>query len=237
MSDILEKFVSDVKAAYGENLKSVVLYGSKASAEDTKKHSDYNVLVVLDSIKFDDLKSMNKAMVAWIAGGNQPPLLFTSERLKNSADVFPIEFLDIKSNHRILFGEDPFTDLQIHDKHLRHECEFELKGKLLKLRQGYMLTRGKEGHLKDLLINSVTTFLIIFRYVLKLTGQEPPAKRLDALEILSKKVVFDPSPFATIFAMKQGDKEALKNDAEPLTEKYLAEIEKVVDFVDKMQVK
>ena len=237
MQKLLDKFVEDIKESYKENLKAIVLYGSKASSEDSKKYSDFNLLVVLNEIQFKDLKAMHKALIAWIKNGNQPPQLFTSERLKKSSDVFPIEFLDIKSNHKVLFGEDPFSELIINDTNLRHECEFELKGKLLKLRQGYMIFCGKDAKLREFLISTISTFLIVFRYVLQLTGEKPPLKRLEAMELLSKKIGFDHSPFLAIYNMKQGDKEAMKLDLDALTEQYLKEIEKVVDFVDNFEVK
>jgi len=37
MADILETYVNEVKSAFGDNLKAIVLYGSKASGEDAKK--------------------------------------------------------------------------------------------------------------------------------------------------------------------------------------------------------
>ncbi|MFH1541389.1 MAG: hypothetical protein ABID79_06045 [Elusimicrobiota bacterium] len=231
MEDILSKFVDNVKIIYGLNLKSVVLYGSKASGEDTKKHSDNNILLILDDIKFSDLKSLNKIIKFWTKKGNQPPLIFTTEQFRKSADVFPIEFLDMKDNHKILYGEDPLENLEIGNTHLRHECEFELKGKLLKLRQGYVASRNKSD-IKNLLVNSITSFLILFRHIIRLFNETPPTKRLDALNILSKKTGLNQSVFINIFNMKQGNSQALKLDQESVIEEYLKEIEKIVDVVD-----
>ncbi|MDD5688100.1 MAG: hypothetical protein PHE88_09760 [Elusimicrobia bacterium] len=231
MADVLNKFVEEIKIIYGENLKSIVLYGSKASGEHTEKHSDDNLLLILGEIKFSDLKSVGKTMKSWIKNGNHPPLLFTIEQLKKSTDVFPIEFLDMKDNRKILYGEDPFKNLEIKNTHLRHECEFELKGKLLKLRQGYMVSQSKSD-VQKLLINSISTFLIIFRHIVRLFNITPPVKRLDSLKILSEKTGLNPSIFATIFNMKQGNREALKLDPDSSMEEYLKEIEKMVDVVD-----
>jgi len=233
--DILEKFIEEIKLVYGQNLKSVILFGSKASGEDTKKHSDYNLLIVVNDISFNDLKSLRKMIKFWTKEGHQPPIIFTTERMGKSADVFPIEFLDMKDNHKILFGEDPFRNITIHDTHLRHECEFELKGKLLKLRQGYMLSQSKSD-LQNLLIDSITTFLIVFRHVIRLLNEEPPLKRIDALKVLAEKTKINPEVFITIFNMKRGDKEALKKDPELIIEEYLKEIERVVDVVDNLVI-
>ena len=233
MENILNKFVEKAKVVYGTNLRSVVLYGSKASGEDTKKHSDHNLLIIVDDIKFSDLKLLNKEIKFWIKEGNHSPLLFTMERLIKSTDVFPIEFLDMKDNHLVLLGDDPFENLEIKNTHLRHECEFELKGKLFKLQQGYIASKNNSD-IRNLLIKSITTFLILFRHIVRLFNEVPPAKRLDALDVISKKTGLNPSVFVTVLDMKQGDKKALKLDPEPVMEDYLKEIGKVVDVIDNL---
>ncbi|MBN1622192.1 MAG: nucleotidyltransferase domain-containing protein [Endomicrobiales bacterium] len=234
MADILNEFIEEAKSVYGGNLKSIILYGSKASGEDTKKHSDYNVLIVLDNIKHEDLKALNKVMSKWIKQGNPPPLLFSIPRFIKSADVFPIEFLDMKDTHKVLYGEDPFKNLEIKDVHLRHECEFELKGKLLKLRQGYMLAEGKASKLKDLLIDSISTILILFKHTIRLLGAVPPQKKMEALEVISEKTGINQDVFINVMKMKQGDKEALKLETDGVMQEYLHEIEKIVDIVDNL---
>ncbi|OGS45284.1 MAG: hypothetical protein A2539_08655 [Elusimicrobia bacterium RIFOXYD2_FULL_34_15] len=231
--DILDKFIEEIKVVCGQNLKSIVLYGSKASGEQTEKHSDYNLLLILEKIKFEDLKLLNKTIKFWIKKGNPAPLLFTMEQLKKSTDVFPIDFLDMKDHNKILYGNNPFENLEIKNTYLRHECEYELKSKLLKLRQAYMLSQNTSD-IRKLLINSISAFLIIFRQVVRLYNVVPPIKRLDALKVLSEKTGLNPSIFVTIFNMKQEVKEALKLDPDLVMEEYLKEIEKIVDIVDNL---
>ncbi|MFH1259763.1 MAG: nucleotidyltransferase domain-containing protein [Elusimicrobiota bacterium] len=233
--DILTKFVEEVKAVYGKNLLSIILYGSRASGEETKKYSDYNLLIVLEEIKFSDLKLITRPIKNWVKQGNPAPLFFTSARLKTSADVFPIEFLDIKDKHKVLFGDDLFLGLEIKHTHLRHECEFELKGKLLKLRQGYILSGNKPKLVRKLLIDSLSAVLVVFRHSLRLFGQTPPLKKIDSLELLAKRIGLDASVFLAVHKMKNGDKEANKIDPDGLMEKYLQQIEKVVEAVDNLK--
>lgn len=234
MSKVLSKFIEELKTICSNNLKSIVLYGSRASGEDTEKHSDYNLLFIVKDISFHHLKSLNKIMKSWIKKGNQAPLIWTTERLSKSTDVFPIEFYDMKDHHKVLYGEDPFKDIEIKDTNLRHELEFELKSKLLKLQQRYIVSRNKHD-VRNLLIGSISTFLILFRNTIRLFGKIPPLKQLDALNILAEKTGLNPSVFVTIFNMKHGNKEALKKDPDSHMEEYLKEIEKVVDVVDNLQ--
>ena len=228
----LEKFVEQMKDVFKENLESVVLYGSQAGNEASVKHSDHNILLVLKEIRFDDMKASNKAIAAWVKNGNPAPLLFTGEILKESVDIFPVEFFDIKDSYKLLFGDDLVAGLEINNTHLRHELEFELKGKLIKLRQGYMMFSDNSKKIQELLIGSISTFLTLFKHTIRLFGQVPPKKKVDALEPLSQKTGINKQVFLNVFNMKLGDKAALNFDAEQVMKEYVAEIEKVIKIVN-----
>lgn len=232
MEEILKIMIEQMKKVFGENLKSVILYGSKASGEDTKKHSDYNVLLILDAVNFGHLKNLLPITAAWLKAGNPPPFLFSMQMFKDSADVFPIEFLDMKDHHKIFYGEDPLTRMEIDSKNLRHQCEFELKGKLLNIRQRYLLARGKPDKVKEILMNSISPVLVVFRHVVRLFGQVPPDKKMEALDVLSNHIGFSPEVFVIIVRMKQGERVVGKADIEKIMAEYVTQIEKVVNFVD-----
>ncbi len=50
MDDVLQELVKRMKAACGQELVSMVLYGSAAAGDYHEKHSDLNVLCVLKQI-------------------------------------------------------------------------------------------------------------------------------------------------------------------------------------------
>ena len=58
----LDELVTQLRAAYGAQLASVVLYGSAATGEHIPKKSDYNVLVLLDRIEMSALAAAS----AWL---------------------------------------------------------------------------------------------------------------------------------------------------------------------------
>ena len=147
----IEQLVEQLKKALPDGLKSVVLYGSAAAGDHVSKRSDYNVLVVTEQLGLSELKALSKPASAWVKAANPPPLLFTLDRLKKSSDVFPIEFLDIKETHKILFGEDFLQDIEVHTENLRLELEHELKGKLIQLRERYLLANGKPKQVIELM--------------------------------------------------------------------------------------
>ncbi|EFK95037.1 protein containing Nucleotidyltransferase domain [sediment metagenome] len=229
---MLDKFVEQIKEAYGTDLISIILYGSTVTGEMTRQHSDYNILLIFNSFTFSHLRALTKPIRKWVKAGHPVPLMFTKERLLKSLDVFPIEFSDIKQSHKILFGEDPFVAMQLTNQHLRHECEYVLKSTLLKLRQEYMSAAFDGNKIKALLVGSLSAVLTVFRHVLKLLAVEPPVKKLDALNILSEKLDIDKSVFITIHEIKNGNKAAAKVSMDILMEKYVTEIEKIIEKVD-----
>lgn len=225
-----EEMAEKLRAVCGENLKSVVLYGSAAAGDHIAKRSDYNILAVLGRLAADDLLSISPLAAQWSKEGNPPPLLFTMNRLRQSADVFPVEFADIKDTRKILFGEDPFGDMAIDSGNLRLELEHELKGKLIRLREKFLLTRGKPGEVEKLLISSLSTFLVLFRSALRLHGHIPPSGKLEALAVLRGELEFDDEVFRLVHEMKKGAR-AGQAPLE-LFRRYLTAVEKVTDAID-----
>src|SRR3954469_13423332 len=128
----LEELVSQLRAAYGTALRSVVLYGSAAAGEHIAKRSDYNVLGIFDSLDAARLSAASATARAWAEAGNPAPLTLTTSEWRGSADIFPMEYADILERHRILHGESPFEGITVDARDLRLQLEQEAMGKLIK---------------------------------------------------------------------------------------------------------
>jgi hypothetical protein len=227
-----ETLTEQLKSDLGEDLRSVILYGSAAAGDHVGKHSDYNILVVTTKLDTNLLTAMSGTTGRWVRKGNPPPLMFTRDRLSKSADVFPIELLDMKGTHRVLHGEDVLKDITVSRDNLRLELEHELKGKLIKLREQFLLTKGKSRAVVDLMIDSLSTFLVLFRAALRLYQAEVPQHKLEALQALGKHITFDADVFETIYRLKAEGGKGKDGDTEALFERYLVAVEAVTDAVD-----
>jgi len=227
-----EKLTQELEAACGAGLKSVILYGSAAAGDHTGKQSDYNVLVVVEELGINTLNALSKTATAWSKAGNPAPLLFTKERLAQATDVFPIELLDITECHKVLFGDDVVDGLEISTANLRLQIEHELRGALIHLRQSYLLTQGKEKAVTDLMVQSLSTFLVLFRASLRLFEAQVPQKKFQALEKLAQHLTFDVSVFQTLEKLKDGSIKTKDVDVPELFSNYLKTVERVIDAVD-----
>jgi hypothetical protein len=123
--------------------------------------------------------------------------------------------------------------MTIEKHHLRLQLERELKGKLLQLRERYLLTGSDRRKVVELLAASLSTFLVLFRAALRLFRDDPPMVKLEALAALVQFVPFDPAPFAAISAFKEGKCRFGALHPESLLAGFLSGIEKVIDTVDK----
>lgn len=229
-----DALVTELRNAIGDNLQSVVLYGSAAAGDFVPGASDYDVLIVAHLLDLDTLQMLSGPIRTWIASGNPQPQCFTPEELLNSADAFPIEFLDMQQSRKLIYGSDPLSEIVIADDHLRLQLERELKGKLLLLRQKGMLVIDRPQELQSLLIASATTFLVLSRAALRLFQPEVPRQKVAALRDLAKHLSLDIKPILTLVEMREQKTAAALDAAQAKTlfREYLVTLEKLVAAID-----
>lgn len=228
-----EKIVEELKSILGERLVSVVLYGSQAAGDHAGKHSDINLLVVTKTLMSKELQALSKVIVPWVKEGNHPPLFLTQNHLKDFASVFPVEILDIQHSHQILYGNDYFKDILVSNDHLRTQLQHELQGKLLRLKTQFILTESKPKAVEQLMISSLSSFLVLFKNTLWLYGVKPEVQKMTALNQLKIHIAFDLEPFVLVDNLKRGVK-VPGLDILHTFHKYLGAIEAIVDNVDKL---
>lgn len=232
MNNLLESFIFSIREILREKLYSIVLFGSRVSGEEIKYKSDYNLLIVLTEINYETMEKISGTIKKWLKAGNSYPIIFTIEEIKNSTDVFPLEFMDIKDAYKILYGKDVLSEIFTEQTNLRHQCEYELRSNLMKIRQAYILHNDNNKKLKEIMALSLSSFLTIFKGIIHLHNEKPPTKKIDSLEIISKKIGFDLSPFLKIKELKEN--KISKINYKNLFQDYLKEIEKVVKYIDNL---
>lgn len=175
---ILDPFVAAAdKVAPGRF--SAVLYGSAARGDYFPATSNVNLLLVLDDVEPATLRALGPAIAAWRAATPEPPLLISRAEWARATDVFPLEITDMLVAYRVLRGSDPLAGMQVLRSDLRRSLETELRGKLLRLRQGYAALSGNPADLGALALRSAPSALAFFRTLLALE-EKPIARAADA---------------------------------------------------------
>ena len=176
---IFEQFINDYKNAFEEELVSIILYGSAARGEYVYKKSDINFLIILKEKGIRQLKKILPLIKRWQKSKVSTPLILTNEYILSSLDSFPIEFLSMRQNYKVIFGEDALSSVKINDKDLRLQCEREIRGKLLYLRESYLNSLGDARMIKQLIQLSLPAFTSIFSALLHLKKIELPTSKAE----------------------------------------------------------
>ena len=234
MDHQLTAFIDDLRATHRGNLVAVILYGSAAAGDHDHRSSDYNLLVVLDAIGPADLRNAHAAVREWAKLGHNVPVYFTANEVENAADVFPIEFHQMKRARKVLYGRDVLADIDVSSENLRHQVEFELRSKLIMLRRQYIPASSTVEGLEQLMSQSLVSFIALFRGVLMTLGFEPPVDRRGTLALTVEKLGLNGQPFEKIYNIRQNNLNSAMTDVEAneLFANYMQEIERVIETVD-----
>ena len=232
---LIAEFVEKIRVAAGENLVSIVLYGSGAEGEFHPEYSDLNLLCVLRDVSFASLASIATVVGWWRGKKHNPPLVLTPHELKSTADVFSIEFLDMKQRHRVLYGEDVLSPLVVPMHLHRSQLEYELREKLLLLRQHILLATDVDKQLWEVMLHSLSSFTTLFRHVLIELGETGRKHSREAVTELAARLNFDASAFVHLMEVRAGKSDRKQFHASDVAQRYLNAIEKIAAAVDTMQ--
>lgn len=230
----LGRLTERLKTSLGSRLDAVILYGSAAMNDFQKEASDLNVLCVLNTITSRELAVVEPIFRWWLEAGNPAPLLLTDEEVRTSTDCFPMEFHDMQEHRRILFGTDVIANLVVDRTFYRAQVEHELRAKQIRLRQKAAEVLSKPDKLNRLLVDSLSTFCVLGRHALILSGNEPRYKKAEILASLERTLGRELPASNAILAIRSAAKVGTASDVEGLFGRYLDEMGQLVQFVDRL---
>jgi predicted nucleotidyltransferase len=233
MNKLLDQFVEKLKSAAGDNLKAVVLYGSAAGGNYHEKHSDLNVLCLVDKAGSSELESLAPAAQWWMRKGHPSPLIFTADELQRSAEVFAIELGDIRDRHQMLLGEDFITTFQVPMNLHRWQVKRELRAGWLRLRQAILSAPKKRAAQLAIMTASISTFATLFRHALIALGEPVPMHAHAVFDQVGELVSANPAPFHTILEFREGKKKAADVDVYATLRAYLDFVHRVTNEFDR----
>ncbi len=234
MDKILNKLVDELKSSYGDELVACFLYGSAASGDFHERFSDLNILCVLTHLSVELLKKAEKSVTWFVRKGNPPPMFLTLEELREGNDVFPVEFLDMQVNHRLLFGQDVLSEIQINRRNHRLELEHELRTKFLGLRQTFLTVHHDIKALEDLMFRSLSSFVTLMRHTLMLTGQTAPLQKPEIIKAFCSHSGMDENLFLDLLKIRKQGGGIPASQVESTFHRYFDEIGKLIKIVDQL---
>jgi len=219
METVLADFTARLKDLFGNDLLSVVLYGSAARGTYRKGVSDINVLVLLEKSSPGKIFEMGRAIKPFLHKHRVNPRVMTREEFVSAADVFPLEYSDIQDVHKVLYGDGEIIKIDLRRAHLRYELEEKLRGAVGDIRYLLLASGGSEKTLAKLLTLWSGICGTIFRGLLRLKGiSDIPTKADALLERISAEYQVPLEGFATLERFRQGEKTQIFDLAESILE-------------------
>lgn len=233
---VLEPYAQKLLELDSGNIISLAVYGSAVGSNFIPGKSNVNLVVVVGELMLKQLKIYQK-LSSKKRKQVMVPLFLTREHIQSSLDVFPMELLEIKDNHVTISGEEAFDGLTVELKHLRLQCEREIKSRLIRLRQAYPEVGAKAKAFKELLIQSLNSTLPIIRSLMVLSKHDLPREisKEKILNQLCAKFDLDNKVFMRILELKIIKKTPPISELESLFDQYLRQLQCLSQLVDEIK--
>jgi len=228
----VEQLAAQLEEKLGDNLVTFCLYGPAVRHDTRDGEKALTTLLIVRDASPLGLRAVEGPIADWVKKGSAAPLVFAEDEWRSSTDVFPIEVEDMREAHRLLRGDDPFAAVTTTPEDLRRELEREVRGKLLRLRTEFVAAVPRGKALEDLLLDSVGTFFVLFRAVLRLTGEEPPQTPKRLVRETAAVAGLDATAFDWVLDKLVGHNVPSLRAYDPIGDRYVEQVERLARFVD-----
>ena len=218
---LLQTYVKEVTGTFGEQMEGLLLYGSAVRGEFIPGRSNLNILLLVSSYDSAVLKQYSALHRRWSKEQIMVPLFLTEEELHVSAAVFPLEFLEIQEQHRVLGGRDPFIGFHVKTDRLRDAVVQGFASHLLRLRQRYVEGGGGAEATTILLLLSITSMLPLLRGVQRLLGRPPLSHSDAAISDVAEQLKLDLQGLLDAWLLKRGQVSPGPHEVPRLFDRYL----------------
>ena len=213
---------------------SIILYGSAAGEGYRPGKSDINLMIVLSDTGMERLDRAFEKVKKWRKRNVATPLFLTENYVDTSLDVYPIEYLNFQRDHILVFGKDILKALIFNPEFIRLQCEREIKGKLLLLREAFLNTSGKGKALREVIGQSLPAFIAIFEALLHLKGKDLPRGKREIIRAGAEAYETDADVFEKLLDIKEERTKPSNTEILGLFKDYLREVRKLSKQVDQL---
>jgi hypothetical protein len=120
--------------------------------------------------------------------------------------------------------------------YLRLQCEHELRGKHIQLRQNYLLHRSDGAALTRMLRASASGFATLFRTLLRLRGEPVPAEPARIIQRVAELYQLDAQGLLSAHLFRYSTRRYKADEVLVLYHRFLAEVERLIGTLEELRV-
>ena len=229
-------WLEPVRGALGSEFLSCYLTGSVLTTAFDTRRSLVNVLVIARALGTESLDALARTLPETKKPPHFDPLFLTRAQIQKSLDVFPIEWVEIQEAHLLIEGQDALAGLEVPRTYLRLQCEHELRGKFIQLRQAYILNARHPDRLEPVLRASASSFATLFRTLLRLRGETPPGDPPQVIERVADLFGLEAEGLLAGYLVRAAERRYKGHELESMYRRYLRELERLVSAIDELQI-
>lgn len=172
----LEEFVSRLADSGGEQLVSVIAFGSAA---------DLNLLVVYSDLNIVDLDMVSGVARRWLKKRRFAPRFLS---VRDLAALSQTELLEMRDAHAVLYGDDVLAGLEIRPEEMRWEVAHEIKRMRIGVKQEFWRAAGDRKLMRLILIKWFSSLIQLMRALLFLENRPEVARGCDVVEEAAREL-------------------------------------------------
>ncbi len=219
-------------AEKGIEPKAAYLIGGSARGEFNPKSPEVTTLLVFDEIDAELIETIAPLGKKFGKKGLVAPLMLATEHMERAKDSFPLEFFELTSSSRLLFGEDYLAKIKISPTELRVKTERELRLRLIQLQRAYLRSAGDSSWMAEWFAESVEGYFHLFRAAAYIFGENPNCGNTEAARLCAKATGAALSSFVEVWSLRKEGKKPKTSDVRAIFDAWSDGLKTVIAKVD-----
>lgn len=200
----IDKLSAQLAQTLGENLKSLILYGSTARGDADPAESDINLLIALES----STAAAHKAIRDAISGeGKVEPMIVQRDGFARAQLAFALKFLSIGRNYRVLAGEDILAnEPPVSQGMLRFLAEQEVRNLRMRLTNVFVTSHNEQRRYATYLRRNTTGIIVTLSDLLRAEAIDVPTGFAERFGLFQREFGADPWALNELLERRRGSR-------------------------------
>jgi len=225
-----EKIATKLAIVWSEEIIQIAVYNREISERG-------NLIVILKDDSITNIVKAHSIAKELAKVGMEPPLVVSESYIANSLDSFPLEFLNIKTDHQnVILKKEILSQLKFEKSYVRLEMERELKSKILLIKMAILDHYGKPKIMRNLIKVSVHSIEPILKGLLFLLDVPIPLNHKDLIDKADEVTDFPIDSLLTAVDFTLGKISINREEFTQFFENYTKQLQVLSDYIEQLKI-